>query len=357
MNVDNREVWQIAAGDTNRSYADLCLRWGVVLFGPGYGGIWPDCEGRLREDDWSARKINLIRKYHEDIQTGDLVVLRLGTSKVYGVGQVEGPVHWFDDFGDIDGWDIQLVRRVRWLWKPDNDEPKQFGAYALKWGDTVQKLARSGPVFEWLLETEEQDWGLPELPPSCVPGEPVQPLTLTEIAEYLFDEGTAAGAINDLTDNMLALSQIASWYERTKPPSESETVAYLVVPLLRALGWTPQRMAVEWQGIDVALFDHLPREDESLSAVVEVKRLGSSCLSAKFQGAAYAQESGRDGCGRLVVTDGIRYGVYTADSDGGFPDVPSAYMNLTRLVRAYPTLECQGAPEALSLLASDWRRP
>ncbi len=357
MNVENREVWQIAAGDTDRSYWELCLRWGVVLFGPGYAGVWPDCAVRLRDDGETARKIDLIRKYHEDIQTGDLVVLRLGTRYVCGVGRVEGPVEWLDDFGDIDGWDIQLVRRVRWLWKPDNGKPKEFGVHALKWGGTVQKLARSGAVFEWLLETEEQDWGVPELPPSCVPGEPVPSLTLTEIAEYLFDKGTAAGAINDLTDNMLALSQIASWYKRTKRPSESETVTYLVVPLLRALGWTPQRMAVEWRKIDVALFDHLPREDESLSAVVEVKPLGSSCLSAKSQGAGYAQEPGRDDCRRLVVTDGIRYGVYAADDDGGFAEVPTAYMNLTRLVRSYPALECQGAPEALSLLATDWRQP
>lgn len=246
---------------------------------------------------------------------------------------------------------------MRWLWKPDNGEPKQFGTYALKWGDTVQKLAMSGAVFEWLSETEERDWGWPELPPSCVAGEPVQRLTLTEIAEYLFDQGTAAGAINDLTDNMLALSQIASWYERTTRPSESETVTYLVVPLLRALGWTPQRVAVEWQRIDVALFDHLPRENANLSAVVEVKPLGSSCLSAKSQGAGYAQKPGRDGCRRLVVTDGIRYAVYNADNDGEFPEVPSAYMNLTRLVRSYPTLECQGAPEALSLLALDGCQP
>ena len=355
MQIEHREIWQIAAGDTNRSYADLCLRWGVVLFGPGYAGTWPDCEGRLRDDGWSGRKVDLIRSYHEDIRTGDLVVLRLGTSEVHGVGEVEGPVLWLDDFGDIDGWDVQLARRVRWLWKPTNGAPKRFGAGALKWGNTVQKLARSGPVFDWLLQTQEQDCCLPELPPSCMTDKPVRRLPLVEVAEYLFDEGAAAGAINGMTDNMCALAQIASWYGRAKvSPSESETVAYLVVPLLRALGWTPQRMAVEWQRIDVALFGRLPRMDGSLSAVVEVKQLGRSCLSAKSQGANYARQSGRERCTRLVVTDGIRYGVYVAESDGRFPEVPTAYMNLNRLVQDYPALECEGAPKALSLLASDW---
>ena len=30
-------------------------------------------------------------------------------------------------------------------------------------------------------------------------------------------------------------------------------------------------------------------------------------------------------------------------------------MNLTRMVRSYPVLDCAGTPEALSLLAADWR--
>src|SRR5260370_42567094 len=61
-------------------------------------------------------------------------------------------------------------------------------------------------------------------------------------------------------------------------PSEHETVAYLVVPLLRALGWTPQRMAVEWNHVDVALFEQLPRSDKSLRVVAEAKKMDNSCL-------------------------------------------------------------------------------
>jgi len=274
------------------------------------------------------------------------------------VGEVVGEVQWLDDFGDIDGWDIQLVRRVRWLWKATKGRPKKFETYALKWGDTIQELKRSGSVFDWLLEVQQWDCGLPELPPSCESRKKVRQLKLDEIAKYLFDEGIAAGSINDLTDNMLALGQIASWYERTNSrPSETETVTYLVVPLLRALGWTPQRMAVEWGKIDIALFDFLPRGDISLSAVVEVKKFGHSCLTAKSQGASYAGNPGREGCARLIVTDGIRYGIYVKGKDekGNFPDVPTAYLNLTRLVEDYPILECKGAPKALTCMASDWR--
>lgn len=364
MNVGEEEVWQIAAGDTVRSYADLCLQWGVVLFGPGYQGPWPDCEAPLRDDGETQNKIGLIRKYHEDINGGDIVVLRLGTSEVYGVGRVEGPVKWYDDFGDIDGWDIQLVRRVKWCWKAANGEPKRFGTWTLKWGDTIQRLDRTGPVFEWLLQLPEGDTELPALPSSCRPNEPIPQIDIGELAEYLFDQGTAAGAINALAESMRGLQQIASWYRRRGThPSESETVAYLVVPLLRTLGWTPQRMAVEWDKIDIALFDRLQltdfdcfqRTDENLAAVVEVKRLGHSCLSSKNQGTQYACSSRREKCSRLVLTDGIRYAIYVKKTNGTFSESPTAYMNLNRMVRSYPVLKCEGAPKALSLLAADWR--
>ncbi len=355
MNIGDEEVWQIAAGDTDRAYPDLCLRWGVILFGPGNRGRWPGCEHPLRTDGWTSRKVGLIRKYHEDVNCGDIVVLKLGKSEVYGVGRVEGPVVWYDDFGDIDGWDIQFVRRVRWFWQATNGTPQRFSG-ALRFGDTIQKLDRTGPVFAWLSEIPEHATTLPALPETCLPDEEVRRIEVSKLAEHLFDQGAAAGAINELTDGMLGLKQVASWYERSgTKPSERETVAYLVVPLLRTLGWTPQRMAVEWNNIDIALFDRLPRADENLAIVVEVKKLGRSCLSANTQGAEYASRPGREGCNRLVVTDGIRYGVYVREGDGGFPETPTAYMNLSRMVEFYPVLDCEGTPEALSLLAADWQ--
>ena len=33
MNIAGRNIWQQAAGDTNRDYVALCLKWGVILNG------------------------------------------------------------------------------------------------------------------------------------------------------------------------------------------------------------------------------------------------------------------------------------------------------------------------------------
>lgn len=60
----------------------------------------------------------------------------------------------------------------------------------------------------------------------------------SRISEFLFDRGVASASITRLMDEIGELTRIARWYGRAKAkhPSEHETVAYLVVPLLRALG-------------------------------------------------------------------------------------------------------------------------
>ena len=351
MNLDGKTVWQQAAGDTDRNYVDICLRWGVILNGPGYAGSWPECAPVLRKDGGSARKTSDLRRFAEEIKDGDIVVLRLGTSVVPGVGLIVGPYEWRDEFGDIDGWDLQHVRRVRWLWD-GRAAPMQFETYAMKQGDTTQRL-NQGAVMDWLKE-------LPDVPTITN----AQPLTalpengaglsinVEEISEFLFDCGVASASITRLLNEMGELTRIASWYRRSlNAPSEHETVAYLVVPLLRALGWTPQRMAVEWNWVDVALFDSLPRGDQSLCAVVEAKKMSNACLSANSQAAGYAE--GKPGCNRLIVTDGLRYGVLIRATDRSFELF--AYLNLTSLRRDYPVYGCRGAEDALLAMTPDWR--
>ena len=96
MELGDGAIWQVAAGDTGRSYHDLCLRWGVILFGPGYRGPWPECKPGLTEDRWTKRKIGLIRKFCETISPGDLIVLRLGTAEVYGCPMRPGGTNLLD---------------------------------------------------------------------------------------------------------------------------------------------------------------------------------------------------------------------------------------------------------------------
>lgn len=347
MDIAGRNLWQHAAGDNDRNYVDLCLKWSVLLNGPGHLGRWPDCRDELRNEGWSPRKLTGLQRFFEGVHENDIVVLRMGTNIVHAVGEVIGGYEWCDAFGDVDGWKLQHVRRVRWLWIG----PRTFDTYALKLGDTTQSLS-DGVVRDWLVSLEPNqatDAVLPALPHLAG----VSEIDYAQISEFLFDHGVASASISRLMDEIGELTRIARWYGKAegKHPSEHETVAYLVVPLLRALGWTPQRMGIEWNYLDVALFESLPRNDETLQVVVEAKKMNNSCLSAKEQATGYAGK--RPGCRRLIVTDGIRYGVYVKVASGEFELY--AYLNLSRLRDEYPIYPCHGAEEALLAMSPDWR--
>ncbi|MDA1305295.1 MAG: hypothetical protein O2999_13535 [Nitrospirae bacterium] len=363
MNIEGRKIWQVSAGDTNRNYVDICLDWDVILNGPGYEGPWPECESVLR-DKWneSSRKLTDLKRFYE-LQEKDLVVLRLGTKEIFGVGRIKGGYDWSPLFADIDGWELQHYRRVKWFWdyrKHSESGRKQFETYSLKFGDTVQFLD-SNEVKNWIAEISldvdenslENVKDLPKFPTEN------NEVNLEAVSEFLFNRGVASTSIQTLLGEIGELSRIAKWYKNEGGnPSESETVSYLVVPLLRALGWTPQKMAIEWNYVDLALFKTLPRKEENLSVVVEAKAKGLSCLTAKSQAQSYTDDPkypDRKNCKRLIVTDGLRYGVFIKEGIE-FKEYPDAYLNLTLMQERYPILgdSLNGAKEAFLLMAPDW---
>jgi hypothetical protein len=110
-------------------------------------------------------------------------------------------------------------------------------------------------------------------------------------------------------------------------PSEDELIVHFVVPLLRALGWPEERIAVKWRYVDVAVFRSLPRTPETCRFVIEAKRLGAGVEGALEQARGYATALGSK-CD-AIVTDGVRYRMY----DGARAFAPLAYANLARLKR------------------------
>jgi len=108
-------------------------------------------------------------------------------------------------------------------------------------------------------------------------------------------------------------------------------------------------MTIEWKKVDIALFKQLPRNDENLTVVVEAKKKDYSCLTAVSQAKTYAE--GRDNCRRLIVTDGIRYGIFVKMKSSF---ILYAYMNLTNLREEYPIYVCHGVKQALLAMTPEW---
>ena len=296
-------VWQVSGGPPNRAYANVFLKHGVALIGPGDSGPWrPD-----RDDE--AFDGSSVHRFATEVQPGDVFLLRTGAASIRAVGLVASDYVYLPQFDDVNGLDLQHARRVRWYELP---EAYDFGA-RVAGAPPLSQISHPeiAAYAERFIASPPTHWQTAPLP--TLPAE--EPLLAT-VPEFL--QGLVA-QVQDLAD---------LYWDRAafgEHPMEDELLAHYIVPFLRALGWSPERIAVKWRYIDVSVFRALPRTPENCHFIIEAKRLGGGVEGALEQAKCYLQDIGvqRD----IVVTDGIRYRMYDASRDFA----PLAYANLARL--------------------------
>jgi len=134
--------------------------------------------------------------------------------------------------------------------------------------------------------------------------------------------------------------RLGRWYARHgRDLSEHETRTFLITPLLLALGWSEQRVKIEWKNLDIALFREVYKRGEEPYMIVESKRMWEGPKYAEGQVKKYARLYPR--CLHLVISDGICYRLYQKEDDRW---VWKAYMNLLKLKDRHPyEIEIQGA--------------
>ena len=296
-------VWQVSGGPVDRPYAEVFLQYGVALIGTG-GGAW-----RPRHSHTGGR--GFLRRFVEELQVDDLVLLRTAVDTVAAVGLVASDYEYLEPFDDVNGWDLRHGRRVRWYRLP---EPYCFAAAVFGANPTRCSRVQTPEAVNYarsFLASGLAHWQQEQLPP--IPT--VEPL-LDEVPEELRDVVGLAWDLAGLYGDEERMGDA---------PNENEMVAHFVVPLLRALGWPPENIGVEWRRVDVALFEALPRSPGSCRFVIEAKRLGTGLEGARKQAEDYVARLGvsRD----VVVTDGFRYRAF--DCERGLE--PVAYANLARL--------------------------
>jgi hypothetical protein len=288
------------------------LRHGVALIGPGDAGAWrPE-----RDDDEFDG--GFVRRFATELAVGDALLLRTGVAALSALGVVASEYLYVNAFDDVNGWDLQHARRVRWcrLPAPHVFSLSVFGANPPRcsrvWSDDALDFARrflKSPPTEW------QNATLPELPSE----EPA----LDEVPENIRGIVAEAADLAPLFQNRQSFGD---------SPSEDELVAHFIVPFLRALGWPPERIAIKWRHVDIGVFRALPRTPENCHLVIEAKRFGSGVEGALEQAKGYVEALSL--AGDVIVTDGVRYRMYSTSS--GFE--PVAYANLARLKRRATTL-------------------
>ncbi|MEW6742540.1 MAG: hypothetical protein AB1486_07260 [Planctomycetota bacterium] len=307
----SRAVWQVSGGPASRSYADVLLRHGVSLVGPGDAGPWrPERDGEFEG--------GFVRRFAMEIVQGDVVLLRTGIATIVAVGLVASDYLYVNAFDDVNGWDLQHTRRVRWCQLPEEHTfaTAVFGANPPRcsrvWNEDVLDFA------ERFLNSPPTYWQMAPLPTL-----PVEEPPLDEVPVVLQETVARAADLVPLLPDQESFGEL---------PSEDELIAHFVVPFLRAHGWAPELIAVQWRRIDVAVFRTLPRTPENCHLVIEAKRLGAGVEGALEQAKGYIEALGaiRD----VIVTDGIRYRMYAGSR--GFEHV--AYANLARLKRSAAAL-------------------
>ena len=310
----NPSIWQLAGGPASRPYADVFLRHGVGLIGPGDPGHW--APERSDDDfiDEQGAPGGFVRRFASEMQVGDVVLLRTGIAAIAAVGIVASDYIYINQFDEVNGWDLQHARRVRWCRLPEEYTfgTQVFGANPTRcsriWNEEVKAYADrfvNSPPIHWQ-----------EAPLLALPAEEPDldriPLALEEIVAKAQDLARLFWDRQRFGDH----------------PTEDELVAHFVVPFLLKLGWPPECISVKWRRIDVAVFTSLPRTPQNCRFVIEAKRLGAGVEGALKQAVGYVESLGvpRD----IVVTDGIRYRMYS--SENGF--APAAYANMIRLKRS-----------------------
>ena len=295
------KIWQVSAGSADRSYASQFLEYGVALIGPGDAGPWRPEQGTN----------GFVGRFASELQEGDVLLLRTGASVVQAVGIVASEYQYLSQFDDVNGWDLQHGRRVRWISLP---EPQVFNELVFGASPPRLSLIRSKQLVDYanrFVQSPPTGWQthtLPDLPYE----EPALESHPPELRELI-------SQVNDLS---ILYRDVKSFGEL---PSENEVVAHYVVPLLRALGWPVEKIAIEWRNVDVGVFTKLPRIAQHCHFLIEAKRLGAGVEGALEQAVGYAKALNIH-CD-VVVTDGIRYRMYEARN--GYAQV--AYANLGRL--------------------------
>ena len=218
-------VWQISAGPTSRAYAEIFMRYGVALIGPGDAGPW----NPARDDD--EFEGGFVRRFASEMKVGRRIPVAHGAR---------------DDFGRRPrGRRISLRERFRRRERlgpsacpagalvqacqgSTRSEIRSFGANpprcARVWTEEVVDFAErflKSPPTHW------QSAPLPELPAEQPP--------LDQVPDTLL------GIVAQAADLVPLLQDGQAFGEH---PSEDELIAHFVVPFLRALGWPPEWIAV-----------------------------------------------------------------------------------------------------------------
>jgi hypothetical protein len=162
-----------------------------------------------------------------------------------------------------------------------------------------------------------------------------EPLTFEELGTELFSKGLPNEAVDKAIKAIERQRRLAKWYEKqgkkSERPTEHEVVAHMILPLLLALGWSEQLLAVEWHKIDLAGFWATPTTKDNCCVVCEAKGLGHGLQNIFDQATDYVTKLKLRNCKKILLTDGQRLYLHQRVENGRWDDVPVGYLNINKI--------------------------
>jgi len=320
--INSNNCWQIGTGDGTRSYLDIFLKYGVALVGPGDAG---------REGE---SKTNLFYKLNPDIRNwgavlkkvklNEWIIARKGVQKILAIGQVEKEIDHSNLFSDVEGWNLQHYVKVKW-YVPNTPERKiQFNSNVLS--QSTLSRCYGQDVYDQIYKTDfylsPREFEVEKL---VVPKQ----IDHSDVMKMLIDEGLRIQDAENISSTIQRIIRLAQWYRQNdKETLEHEIIAFLVLPLLIALGWSEQKIKLEYQNIDIALFKEVFKGNYKATPefILEAKTFDNGLAFTDHQIKNYAEKY--PDCKNFVATNGFRYKVFFKDKN---KMIQKGYFNLLRL--------------------------
>ena len=319
----DKTIWQVAAGDGSRDYAEVFLKFGVILVGPGSDGEFFDHPEIYKNQDHDSYRDFTIA-LAEEMSKGDIVVLKRPYGKkweIIAIGEVTSSYSHEQVFCDVDGWELQHCRQVKW--KTTDEEIIVTG---LRRG-TLCRVQKSTAIEK--INVLWPQWAFIES--SAIPKLP-EKMSVDELIDSLIAHGMPIRNAEDIADTLWKIKRVAKWYMgHGQDVGEHEIRTFLIIPLLLSLGWAEQKIKIEWNNIDISLFSNVYNPESEPKIIIESKRLWHGLRYAPEQAKGYAMKYPT--VSKFVVTDGIRYKLYERANDSW---IFTGYINLLELFIKHP---------------------
>jgi hypothetical protein len=261
-------------------------------------------------------------KYLTEIKLSEIVLLRKGQTIIKAVGVVSKEYDYSISLSDIHGWDLNHYISVDWYIKEDESDimlPSALIGYS-----TMSEVKSNYETIKDLINGQklkkyDQTLSLKDLK---IPKQ----ISEKDIRQFLIDSGIRISDATNITDTISRIITLVEWYIENYPEVlEYELRTFLVIPFLFSLGWSEQKIKIEYSKIDVALFSKPYKKNygQQPFTIIETKSFNDGLLFARNQAKDYSEKYPE--CKNIITTNGYRYCIYKkVENDFNF----YSYINL-----------------------------